>query len=105
MSANYWAKVNTRRINRRKVLAVAAGGTSGALLLAACGGSDDDNGGESEQGVVAKATDTSSEARRGGILPTSHNADVTTFDPHTMSIPSANLTHMAYSRLFRPEVG
>ena len=103
MVQSYWDKVSARRFSRRRSLALASGTGAAALLLAACGGSD--TGEEGSGGVVAEPRDTSSEARRGGNLVTSHNADIQTFDPHTMSIPSANLTHMAYSRLFRPEVG
>jgi ABC-type transport system substrate-binding protein len=103
----YWDKITARRLSRRRSLALAAGAGAGGLLLAACGGSDSDNGGEGQsgEGIVAQPTDTSSQARRGGVWLDTHNADIQTFDPHTMSIPSTSLGTMTYSRLFRPEVG
>ncbi len=66
------------------------------------------NGGGSSgktSGLVTTPIDTSAQATRGGVWLDMQNADIQTFDPHFMSIASVQLTEMAYSRLFRTEVG
>ena len=44
MQADYWTKVLSRRIGRRRALALTGGSAAAAAFLAACGG-DDDSGG------------------------------------------------------------
>ena len=104
--AHYWTSLTTRRIRRRQALAVTAAGATGAMLLAACGGGSTESKSTGQgAGLVTQPSDTSKQAKRGGIWLDSHPSDVQTFDPHFMSISSSPLTTMAYSRLFRPEVG
>src|SRR5688500_17623189 len=104
--ADYWTGLTTQRIRRRQALAVTAAGATAAMLLAACGGGSGSNTpGQSGAGLVTQPVDTTKQAKRGGVWPDSHTSDVQTFDPHTMSIPSSPLTTIAYSRLFKPEVG
>jgi peptide/nickel transport system substrate-binding protein len=82
------------------------------LLLAACGGDDgedppDSTGGATgvASGVLSQPTDTTKDAKRGGIWLGSHNADIQTFDPHFQSVPNQALTQFTYSRLFAAKPG
>src|SRR3954468_13054147 len=102
--AHYWTSLTTRRIRRRQTLAATATGVGAAMLLAACGGGSDNKQSGQGSGLITQPADTSSNAKRGGVWPDSHTADVQTFDPQFMSIPSSPLGILAYSRLFKPEV-
>jgi len=77
-SSSYWNSVLTRRISRRRALAVAGGTALGTSLLVACGGGDDDGGSDGgasalESGSVFSANegwklkDETKGAVRGGI--------------------------------------
>ena len=105
MSHGYWQSVAERRVSRRRALGMTAGGAAAAAFLAACGGGSGTTSEPQGEGAVTQAVDSSSKAVRGGVWMDAHNADIQSFDPHFMSVPSTSLGTMAYSRLFRPEVG
>ena len=125
MSTDYWAALKQKRLTRRRALGVTAATMAGAALTQACGGSSNNNsaasggtGGSSgggstsgnsgsakSSGLVTNAVDTSAQAKRGGVWLDMASSDIQTFDPHFMSLPSAQPTTWAYSRLFRQTVG
>jgi len=108
MTGDYWANLIDRRISRRRALATAAGGLSAAALLAACGGSgsSDGKGKESAPGLVAKPTDTTSKAKRGGIMFLARANNPGDFDPLTgQGSMTSTHTSAVYSRLLSHKVG
>ena len=105
MTNTYWANVTSKRTSRRRALAATAMTGSAALFLAACGGDEGGADKPGNEGLASEVIDSSKQAKRGGVWLDSHTADVQTFDPQFMSVPSSPLGTLAYSRLFRPEVG
>src|SRR5690242_17442755 len=105
MTDGYWKQFAAKRVSRRRGLAVSAGGALATAFLAACGGSNGSSGEPAGEGIITQPADSSARAIKGGVWMDTHNADVQSFDPHFMSVPSTSLGTMAYSRLFRPEVG
>ena len=106
MAKNYWANVLNRRIGRRRALVAGGGTAAAAAFLAACGGSSNNNSGSNSSsggssassggsssgasgasgnsggnGLVAKYTDTTSSAKRGGSLKDYAQAEPRSLDP------------------------
>jgi peptide/nickel transport system substrate-binding protein len=97
MMNSYWTRFGGRRLTRRRAIAVAGGATAGAFLAAACGG---DDGSETDtSSLVAKAQDSTSEARRGGIVKASIATDAGSWDPHVRGAWFGTLGGLLYSRL------
>src|SRR4029077_20397118 len=82
MQPNYWTRLTApRTVSRRRLLKMGAASMSAAAILAACGGSaTKGTGGGGSSSLVAKPIDTSSKARRGGVMTISAIADPTDFD-------------------------
>src|SRR5262245_47619171 len=98
--ANYWHRVLSNRMTRRRALAATSAGAAAAAFLAACGGGSSDKGPVKDpQGLLAKIEDTSKQAKPGGIWPSALNADLPTLDPNQTTSGSA-LAPYGYSRLF-----
>src|SRR6185295_14989978 len=79
-----------------------------AALLAACGGGGDGgSGGEQASGLIAKPQDTTSQAKRGGVLKTNIDSEPQTFDPMFADRGSAQRNSRMQSRLMelKPGVG
>ena len=80
---NYWQSVLTRRLTRRRAMAATGGMTASAAFLAACGGSsEEDTSSGDRSGLITQAVDTSRQAKMGGVLKHSRNADIANFDPY-----------------------
>jgi peptide/nickel transport system substrate-binding protein len=104
MRQDYWAKVLQARLSRRRALAVAgmAGGLS--LALAGCGGGGD--GDEEASGLLNKPQDTTSKAKRGGIMFISRANNPGDFDPLAgQGSMTSGHTAAVYSRLISHKVG
>jgi ABC-type transport system substrate-binding protein len=99
---SYWEKIEASRISRRRTLEAVGGGTLAAALLAACGGNSEKD--KESAGLVTKPTDTTKQAKRGGVMLFYRDREVTTSDPHFTSRtqPGSSST---YSRLFRRKPG
>ena len=71
MANNYWEKVLTRRVGRRRVLAATGATAMSAAFLAACGGDDDDDdsGGGSSPAATSAPSGSSSGGSGGGGAP------------------------------------
>jgi hypothetical protein len=83
---NYWQSVLTKRVGRRRAIAVTGATSAAAAFLAACGGGSDEPSGPSDRsGLVTEAVDTSKQAKAGGVLKHSRNADIANFDPATIT--------------------
>jgi ABC-type transport system substrate-binding protein len=98
---SYWSSIISKRVSRRRALAVCGGVAAGAALLAACGGDGD---GEDVSGLITKPQDTSKEARRGSTLLAARNQDVFTFDGQSSLIGGIGAGTI-YSRLFKLKPG
>src|SRR5262245_26850133 len=77
---DYWQRIASQRVGRRRALATAGGSSLAAAFLAACGGGDSDGKAGEKEGLLTKATDTSDQAKRGGILKDHATTDTPTFD-------------------------
>src|SRR5262245_61349042 len=98
MGSLSWSKVSAARISRRRAIVATGGAGLGAAFLAACGGSSGggsttntkDSSGNNSQ--VAKYTDTTAQAKRGGVLKDYAQAEPRTLDPVQ---PLADLNRIA----------
>ena len=107
--SSYWDRVLSGRITRRRALAATGASAAAAAFLAACGGSDDDGGGGgggsgstgSANNIVTKTTDSTSEAKRGGILKDRTQADISSMDAQQPISPLNAPAKHVYSTLVR----
>jgi len=87
----------------------AGGAATAAALLAACGGgsSSSSGGAQKEQapGLLAKAEDTSKQARTGGTLKMDNPADPPHFDPQLLTLPAAAATSFIFNKLLQVRPG
>jgi len=100
--SSYWQTLAARRLSRRRAIALAGGASASAAFLAACGGDDDSGstgGGEPSSSLVAKAEDSTSQAKRGGIIKSSIATDAGSWDPHVRGAWFGTLGGLIYSRL------
>lgn len=94
--SNYWTRIASARVTRRRALA----GSAGAMFLVACGGSDSDGASQTPKSdLVAEASDTSKDAKRGGTLKLSIATDSGSWDPHVRGAWFGTLGAIIYSRL------
>src|SRR5688572_3231552 len=99
----YWSSFTGSRISRRHALR--AGGAFGlsAAFLAACGGSD--SGGSTSQqassssDLVVKPTDSTSQAKRGGVLKDYAQAEPRSLDPVNPQADYNRIAPFVYSTL------
>src|SRR5205823_10782842 len=100
---SYWNKVRAAAITRRQALALTGGAAAGAALLAACGGGSSSGGssGAKQQASswIAPVSDTSKQAKRGGIFKVSRTVDPVAWDPHVTSSQWNGSIAAVYGRL------
>ncbi len=109
MQSSYWNRVLAGRMTRRRALAATGASAAAAAFLAACGGSDDNGGGGgggsgstgSSNSILTKTTDSTSEAKRGGILKDRTQADVSSMDAQMPISPLNAPAKHVYSTLVR----
>ncbi|HLF79497.1 MAG TPA: ABC transporter substrate-binding protein [Dehalococcoidia bacterium] len=110
MDGNYWQQALARRTSRRRAIVATGAVTASAAFLAACGGSDSGgDGGEGKQkasGLLATPSDTSKQAKRGGILRRNVNAEAPSLDPHQNFAPVVPFYETVVGRLlgFKPGI-
>jgi len=111
MSEDYWHRLSSNRLSRRRALVTTGAGALGAAFLAACGGSDDSSGGKSSaqaakkdtSGLLASPKDDSAQRKRGGELRIPQNGVSTaTLEQSAGGNGSGSiLVHLTYSQLMR----
>ena len=106
MNSSYWSNLLDKRITRRRALGTTAGGLSATALLVACGGSSDGGNKESAPSLLAKPVDTTSKAKRGGIMFLARPNNPGDFDPLAgQGSMTSTHTSAVYSRLLSHKVG
>src|SRR3954470_17421566 len=107
METNYWSRLTDSRIGRRRLMATGAGASAAAMLLAACGGGSSDSGGKQadKSSLVAKAEDSTKQAKRGGILKDRTFGDPASLDGLEPQSPWNAIGPMVYSALVKFEPG
>ena len=104
MQANYWSQIAAQRLNRRRAIAVTGGGALAAGLLAACGGGDSDDR-PTGSGIVAEPSDTTKQAKRGGVMKDRGFADPSSLDILTPNNPITPWANDVYNSLVQFEPG
>jgi peptide/nickel transport system substrate-binding protein len=103
-TGSYWTKLSHARLGRRRALIGAGSGAMAGILLAACGGGSDDDGGDSTS-LLVKPVDSSKEAKPGGVMKDSRNADIQHWDPHLSGAWWSFAGPAIYGRLTRLKAG
>src|SRR5215217_7442228 len=104
MEVNYWSKIVQARVSRRRALAAGGGTGLGLALLAACGGDGEDSK-QPTSSLIGKPVDTTSKAKRGGIMFLSRPNNPGEFDPLTgQGSMTSGHTAAVYSRLLAHKV-
>ena len=115
-SRNYWERISSERLSRRRALITGSAMAASAAFLAACGGDDDDGstgataspsstgatggtGVATSSGLITTPVDNTATARRGGSVAYYATGDVPSFDPSTSNIILNQLSTTVYSRL------
>ena len=82
MESNYWTKIVSQRVGRRRALAMGGGAMAASAFLAACGGSNGSqpSDGGDKSGLISKPADTTGQAKQGGILKDFFVGDAVHFD-------------------------
>jgi ABC-type transport system substrate-binding protein len=99
--ATYWDKAMHRRLGRRRALVAAGGFAGAAAFLAACGGGDDDGPDSGDRsGLLTTPTDTTNDAKPGGVWVNHILTAADTYEP-VAAIGSVGFTHTmpVYSKL------
>src|SRR4051812_36686401 len=102
---DYWSRVLTQRIDRRRAIAGTAGLAAGAAILTACGGSDSSSKPSTSKAasVVEKNVDETKTAKRGGKYtsswPTPPSQDPHGAGPGQMTFSYATLVRIAPGNL------
>ncbi len=103
---NYWRRVLSNRVSRRRAVMGTATLTASAAFLAACGGGDDDgdsgDGGSDGSGsssVIKQQPDRSGEAKPGGTLRNYDGGPASVDAIATTSTPDRGKASMFYNRL------
>jgi len=106
MSGSIRDNLAAGRLSRRRALAVTGGLGLSAALLVACGSdSSSSPTGQNTSSLLVKPDDTSKQAKRGGILKSRLDGDVTTWDPNQAAAAAVAHFEATYSRLFSRKVG
>jgi peptide/nickel transport system substrate-binding protein len=103
----YRTKAASRRMGRRRVLAL-GGAAAGAAFLVACGSGSDSgaNAKKSKSDFITEPGDTSKQAKRGGNLKLNHFQDVPgSLDPGFANLPNETVKIYTYSWLMQYEPG
>ena len=106
MAKTYWASVLKHRISRRRALAATGATSAAAVLLAACGGNDEGGGGSADKsGMITAPTDTTKQAKRGGVLKWFHGGEPANLDVQVDQAPKNLLKNMVYGHFVNEKAG
>src|SRR6185503_14063204 len=107
----YWKRLTSHTISRRRAIAATGSAAAAAAFLAACGGGSDSSsgGGEKKDATsnLYKPVDTNSSAKQGGVVKHWAGADITHFDALASNSASTvgNGSIFAYTRLLKFKSG
>ena len=109
-TANYWHRFASTRISRRRGLQATALGAASAAFLAACGGDDGGvstggTGGSGTNGLDTAVTNTTAEAKRGGILNWFTATESPSFDLATANLSNNDKILLTYNVLLQVKPG
>jgi len=104
---NYWNTVTQQRLNRRRAIAITGGAAVGAALLAACGGSSStsDEKKAENASLIVKPSDTTSKAKKGGVMKWFSPAEPAHFDVSQGLSPLNTPNNLATSLLVNEKPG
>ena len=104
---NYWTSVTQQRLNRRRAIAITGGAAVGAALLAACGGSSStsDEKKAENASLIVKPSDTTSKAKKGGVMKWFSPAEPAHFDVSQGLSPLNTPNNLATSLLVNEKPG
>jgi peptide/nickel transport system substrate-binding protein len=106
MFDNYWSKLTSQRLSRRRALAATGVTATAAALLAACGGGgkSSGSGGGDKSSLVAQPVDTLKQAKRTSTLKSRNFADPASLDVTTPNNPITPFYDAVYNCLvvFQP---
>jgi ABC-type transport system substrate-binding protein len=123
MDSNYWSQMLATRVGRRRALIGVGGSAAAAAFLAACGGDDDSPAtpagsgvtatgassgsvAPSQSGLVSMPEDTTSQAKRGGVLTFELLREPLHFDGQAQGQVQLNQPNsLAYASLVRNKMG
>lgn len=104
MNENYWSRILTQRVKRRRAVALTAGSAAAAAFLAACGGGSSDEGGD-KSSLVTQPVDSFKSAKRGGTLKDRAPSEPNTLDIGGAVAPLNLIAKNAYSMLMTEKPG
>src|SRR3989442_15683102 len=103
--ANYWDRAKRSRLSRRRALAGAAMLGAASALLAACGGGGSTKTASQSQGRVSKPSDSSKQAKKGGIIQADVASDEPNLDPlSTARVNGGSWSPYCYNRPLQEKV-
>ena len=108
MSGDYWTELSKARLSRRRAIGAAGAAGLGAVMLAACGGSDSGGSKDARRSEVfpgAQGEDTTKQAKRGGVMKTYWDADISDYDVHNTRNAGQNIPNFTYSRFVQIKPG
>jgi len=106
MSVSYWNRSGDGRMSRRRFVAAGGGVGAAALFLAACGGGDSNGPSKTAKSdLVATASDTTKQAKRGGVLKDRPFGAPSSLDGLEPQSPWNAIGPMVYSALVKFEPG
>jgi peptide/nickel transport system substrate-binding protein len=113
METSFWSGFSARRLSRRRALAATGGLGLGAAFLAACGGSSSNSSSSSgaktgdggSSSLIVKPTDTTSQAKRGGVLKDYAQAEPRSLDPVNPLADYNRIAPFVYSTLLAAKPG
>src|SRR5688572_29531728 len=95
----YWSRFSRSTLTRRRALAATGSAGVAAALLAACGGSDSKPSAPKDaSGLLTAPVDTTSQAKRGGVIKRNGNTDGT-LDPYQSVGGVSPFLEIIYTRL------
>jgi predicted transposase YbfD/YdcC len=103
----YWTTGLKHRVSRRRALATTGVAGLSAAFLAACGGSSDNDSGSAQSSLVSQPSDTTKDAKRGGVAKWYVDREPNTLDVHVNQNPlntQGNRIFLIESRSSEPTV-
>src|SRR4051812_10361964 len=107
VAQDYWSKLTSHRLDRRRALSLAVG-TAAAAFIAACGSSGGGSGSTpsgNKASLVVQPIDTTKQAKRGGIIKDRTFGDAPSLDILTPATTHNSVGPHVYSSLFQFKPG